>query len=260
MILEKIVEHKKKEVAERKRSFSGQDLREHQFTTKKNRFRDALKKPGMSLIAEVKKASPSRGVFVKDFDPVKLAAAYERGGASAVSVLTDTRFFMGSLHHLKKVREKVKLPILRKDFIIDQYQIYETAFAGADALLLIAGILEKEKLRDFIQLAATLNLDVLVEVHTQEELEKALCCGAEIIGINNRDLRTFRTDIMTTLKLAEFVPENCVLVSESGISSEEDVKKLAEAGVDALLVGEALVTSPNIEAKVRELIKGGGRG
>ncbi len=260
MILKKIVEHKKKEVAERKRSFSFQDLRESRFTTRKHHFRDTLKKTGVSLIAEVKKASPSRGVFVKNFDPVKLAAVYERAGASAISVLTDARFFMGSLHHLKKVREKVKLPVLRKDFIIDPYQIYETAFSGADALLLIAGILEKEELRNFIQLAAALNLDALVEVHTREELEKALCCGAEIIGINNRDLKTFRTDIAITLKLARFVPQDCVLVSESGISSGEDVKRLAEAGVDAILVGEALVTNPDITDKVRELIKGGRRG
>ncbi len=224
---------------------------------RKNRFREVLKRPGVSLIAEVKKASPSRGVFVKDFDPVKLAAAYEKAGASAVSVLTDARFFNGSLEDLKKVRENVRLPILRKDFIIDPYQIYETASAGADALLLITGILEKEKLRDFIRLAGELNLDALVEVHTREELEKALGCGAEIIGINNRDLKTFQVDIATTLELAKLVPEDCVLVSESGISSEEDVKRLAQAGVDAVLVGEALVISPNIEDKVNELIKGG---
>jgi len=179
------------------------------------------------------------------------------GGARAISVLTDNKFFQGSIDNLKRVKTRVSLPVLRKDFIIDSYQIYETREMGADALLLIAAILEEQQLKEFISLAQELQLDTLVEVHSEEELETALNCGAEIIGINNRDLKTFKTDITTTLDLACLIPEHCLVVSESGISTGQDVRRLAEVGIDAILVGEALVTSPDIQTKIQELLKEG---
>jgi len=224
---------------------------------KRNRyFKEALTKPGISLIAEVKKASPSKGVLKEDFCPVKIAKAYQKAGASAISVLTENRFFQGSLQDLLQVIETVNLPVLRKDFIIDPYQIYETKYMGADALLLITAILKERQLKDYIELAEELELDALVEVHSKEELETALNCGAQIIGINNRDLTTFNTDIKTTNKLAKLVPETSILVSESGISTCKEVRRLEQAGVDAILVGEALITSSDINMKVQELLKG----
>ncbi|MEW6624497.1 MAG: indole-3-glycerol phosphate synthase TrpC [Bacillota bacterium] len=256
MILDEIVEHKKIEVSNSKSKipvefFKGSLPQKGQVS-----FKAALKGSGVSLIAEVKKASPSKGVFREDFDPVKLAAAYQEAGAAAISVLTDSNFFQGSLQDLRKVKDTVKLPVLRKDFIIDPYQIYEAVYYGADAVLLIAAILEEQQLQDFIEITRALNISALVEVHSQEELSMVLGCGAEIIGINNRDLRTFKTDIVTTLNLAGLIPKDCILVSESGISTGEDVTKLAQAGVDAILVGEALVISSDIGAKVNELLRG----
>ncbi|MDK2986311.1 MAG: indole-3-glycerol phosphate synthase [Clostridia bacterium] len=253
MILEKIVRHKRHEVAERK-SRRPLELLKKSLPQTRGEFKSALGKEGVSLIAEVKKASPSKGVFREDFDPVKIATSYEKAGAAAISVLTDSEFFQGSLQDLKKVKESVQLPVLRKDFIIDPYQIYEAKYSGADAILLIAAVLDEKQLTEFLNLAGELELDALVEVHSREELKVALRSRAEIIGINNRDLTTFNTDIKTTLELAKFVPEGCILVSESGISSGEDVKRLAQAGVDAILVGEALVTSSEIDAKIKELI------
>lgn len=184
--------------------------------------------------------------------------AYEKAGASAISVLTESRFFQGSPENLIKVKNAVNLPVLRKDFIIDPYQLYETRYFEADALLLITAILKEEQLKDFILLARELDLAALVEVHSREELATALNCGAEIIGINNRDLKTFKTSISTTLELANLIPEHCLLVSESGIATGSDVKKLAQAGVDAILVGEALVTSPSVDNKIQELLGGAG--
>ncbi len=249
MILDKIVQYKKSEVARAK----GQPLPILK-STKKRDFKKAIAASGISLIAEVKKASPSKGVFRETFDPALLALEYETAGASALSVLTDEKFFQGSLNDLQDVSIAVKLPVLRKDFIIDEYQIYEAKYFGADAVLLIAAILQEKQLKSFRLLAEDLGLDVLVEVHSKEELASALASGAEIIGINNRDLKTFETDIFTTIELAELVPKTCLLVSESGIFTGEDVKQLASAGVDAILVGEALVTSDNINNKIRELL------
>lgn len=205
------------------------------------------------LIAEIKKASPSQGVFRPDFNPVELAACYEKNGAAAVSVLTNERFFQGSLAYLRQVKESIRLPVLCKDFIIDPYQIYEAKNFGADAILLIAAVLSQAELSSFVQLAREIELEVLLEVHSSQELKRALSCGAEIIGINNRDLRTFKCDLRVTLQLAEEVPASCLLVSESGIYSVHQIRQLAAVGVDAVLVGESILTSSDRGQKVREL-------
>lgn len=252
MMLEQIVEFKKKEVAKLKNVEPS--ISTDRIKHRTGRFKKALKLPGISLIAETKKASPSKGLLIKNYNPAELADIYEKGGASAVSVLTESSFFKGSLMDLKQVKAKVSLPVLRKDFILDELQIYESYNAGADALLLIAAVLEEKQLKYFIQLTSELGMDALVEVHTLMELEKVLKCGAEIIGINNRDLNSFHTDISVTLEIAPHVPDECVIVSESGIKQRSDIRKLAGVGVDAVLVGEALVKSPDVMLKVRELV------
>lgn len=258
MFLEKIITHKVKEVAGRKeqRPLASLVRQLPPIQDQRGKFRRALEKPGISLIAEVKKASPSRGVLCPDFEPVRIATSYERNGADAVSVLTDTTFFQGSHAYLQQIREAVGLPLLCKDFIIDAYQVYEAVVYGADAVLLIAAVLEEKELVSFLHLAHGLGLAVLVEVHSRQELKRALGAGAEIIGINNRDLRTFRTDLRTTLQLAALAPDSCLLVSESGIKSAGDLKLLAEAGVDAVLIGEALMSSTDPGQKLRELAGG----
>jgi indole-3-glycerol phosphate synthase len=216
-----------------------QALRRNDFRS----LRSVLKRAdgALAVIAEVKKASPSAGVIVESFDPVSIAQNYERAGAEAISVLTDEPFFQGNLGHLFDVRGAVGLPVLRKDFILDEIQIAQSAAAGADAILLIVAALAQEELFRLRQAAAKYQLDVLVEVHTAEELERALEAKAEIIGINNRDLATFKVDLGVTESLSEDVPDEIVLVSESGIKRTEDADRLEECGVDAILVGEALM-------------------
>jgi indole-3-glycerol phosphate synthase len=212
-----------------------------------------LAREGLSLIAEIKKASPSKGVLREDFDPVTIARCYEDSGADAISILTDSAFFQGSLEYLRLVRDSVKLPLLRKDFIIDFYQLYEAAVYGADAVLLIVSVLG-EQLKSFLDHAHSLGLDALVEVHNGDELSIALKAGAKIIGVNNRDLSTFNMDLRTTFNLAGLVPDSCLLVSESGISTGEHIMSLAESGVDAVLIGETLMTSPSPGLKVKEMV------
>ncbi len=215
------------------------------------RFKEAISgKDKVSLIAEVKKASPSAGVIREDLDPAELASIYEASGASAISVVTDEKFFGGSIEMFQEVCEATSLPVLRKDFIIDDMQIYESKFAGASAILLIVAILEDSELRDFRELAERLGMDALVEVHDEEELRRALKSGATIIGINNRDLKTFEVDIETTLKLD--VPEDVVFVSESGIRDAMDVRRL-KGTADAVLVGTSILKSDDVAGKVREL-------
>lgn len=209
-------------------------------------FSAALGKHGRKLkvIAELKRASPSRGVLCKEFNPRHLARVYEKAGASAISVLTDERFFDGKLKYLSLVRETTSLPLLRKDFIFDPYQLFEARCAGADAVLLIAGILGRERLAELLEVAATIDLECLVEVHTGAELEMALHAGSSVIGINNRDLHTFQVDPTTTARLCPLVPKGIPVVSESGIRSVAAAQKAVFYGVDAILVGEALVVSP----------------
>lgn len=256
MILDDIVTHKKEELAETKRRVSFSEIKIKAADGGQTRgFGKALASPdGVRLIAEVKKASPSKGVIRQDFDPVAIAEQYEESGASCLSVLTERKFFQGDLSYLGMIRKSVKLPLLRKDFIIDEYQIFEARAAGADAILLIAACLEKEQVRDYLGIAGQLGLDVLVESHTWKELDKSLHAGATLVGINNRDLRTFSVSLQTTLDLLKDIPDDRTVVSESGIGTREDVVKLQQAGVDAILVGESLMREKDIGKKVKELL------
>lgn len=216
-------------------------------------FARALAKAGISLIAEVKKASPSRGVIREDFYPAAIAQAYQAGGAAAISVLTDVKYFQGSINYLDEVRAAATLPMLRKEFIIHPAQIFETV-GRADAILLIVAALEKTQLHELYSLATACGLDTLMEVHDRAELDIALELSAPVIGINNRDLRTFTIDLQTTHALLPFIPEDRIIVSESGISSPTQLRELADAGVSAVLVGESLMKSADIAAKTRELL------
>ena len=256
LILDTIVAHKQEELKRDKEQISLQTLKSRIPDLPPTRdFRAALAAPGaVNLIAEVKKKSPSKGIIREDFDPVEIAKTYAQNGASAISVLTDHEFFGGNLDYLSKIRNTVNLPLLRKDFTIDEYHIYQARVAGADAILLIVAILTAEQLRGFISIAGHLNLSALVEVHTQVELEIALGVGAEIIGINNRDLKTFHTDIAASFHLRKLIPDDRIVVSESGIYTREDVLRLGEADMSAILVGESLMRSADIGEKVRELI------
>ena len=255
-ILADIVAAKRGEL-ERQRSEVSIDALERMIESQPRplNFSGALLGDRIRLIGEVKKASPSRGLLSPDFDPVRLARTYVENGAAAISVLTDPRF-QGTLDHLAAVKRAVLpqgIPVLRKDFIFDQYQVHEARAHGADALLLIVAILTPEELAELHTLSRRHWMQCLVEVHTAGELEVALQAGAEIVGINNRDLRTFHTDLSTTRELARLVPRGKVLVSESGISSSEDMLALKGLGVHAALVGEALVTANDVAAKVKEL-------
>lgn len=209
---------------------------------------------GLGLIAEVKKASPSAGIIAADFDPVAVARAYEEAGAHAVSVLTDEQFFHGSLSHLTKVRSEIRLPVLRKDFILDEVQIYEAVVAGADAILLIVAALEQPALEHLLKVAETCQVDALVEVHSREELERALDAGTRFLGINNRNLATFEVDVATTETLSEEVPDDVILVSESGLKTAADTRRVFACGCNAILVGESLMRSGDVAAQVQDLL------
>ena len=255
MILDEICEHKRAEVAEAKRATPLSELSDRLERVGEPRdFRQALRKPGVSLIAEVKRASPSKGVMLEDADAIALASLYERCGADAISVLTDEKFFKGTLSDLTSVHRTVEVPCIRKEFIIDPYQIYEARAAAADAILLIVRILSDEELVEYRELAETLGMEALVETHNAEEVERALAADAKIIGVNNRDLATFEVDFRNTLELKKMIPGGKVLVSESGIHTREHVRALEAGGVDAILVGEAFVTSNDIAAKMGELM------
>jgi indole-3-glycerol phosphate synthase len=217
-------------------------------------FRAALATRAPAIIAEVKKASPSKGVLSHDFDPVRIARTYEEGGAAALSVLTDEAFFQGSLADLEGARAAVMLPVIRKDFTIDRRQILEAAAYGADAILLIAAILSERELRDFREAAAAYRLSALVEVHNRRELDAAIAAGADLIGVNNRNLSTFEVTLETSLKLAEHMPVGAVLVSESGIHDASDVARLRAAGYSAFLVGEHLMKSGDPAGALRKLV------
>ena len=209
---------------------------------------------GCAIIAEVKRRSPSRGLLRADFDPVRIAREYESHGAAAVSVLTDETFFGGCDEDLSAVKSAVSLPVLRKEFIIDSYQVYETRAIGADAILLIAAILTEVQLRDHLTLAVSLGLAALVEIHNRGELEKTLAAGAEIVGINNRDLKTFVTDLRTSITLAPLIPKGRIAVSESGIRTRAEIETLLKAGIRAFLIGETLIAAPEIGPKLKELL------
>ena len=256
MILDTIIAHKRKELAAEQAQVPLTVLKRKIKNLPSTRdFRGAIIGiETVKLIAEVKKKSPSKGIIREDFHPVSIAETYVENGATAISVLTDQHFFAGELDYLRAIRDAVDVPLLRKDFTIDSYHIYQARVAGADAILLIVAALTETQLRTFIRIADSLSLASLVEVHTHEELAIALDVDAQIIGINNRDLRTFHTDIATTFHLRNTIPADKVVVSESGIYSCEDVTKLQEAGVHAMLVGESLMRSPDIGQQVRDLI------
>jgi indole-3-glycerol phosphate synthase len=278
-ILDTIVEQKKREVAQLPaRLIAAGDLRDALLERGERRdFLAALRKPrrgDMALIAEIKKASPSAGVICTNFDPVRIAKEYEAAGASCLSVLTDEKFFQGSLDYLRQIRAAVKLPLLRKDFIIDERQISEAIEWGADAILLIIAILSDTQLQKFHSLATEAGLAVLVEVHDEAELERALKVSPALIGVNNRDLKTFKVDLATTERLAAMVedgrwkmaktsapssilnsPSSPLLVAESGIRTRADVERLKKCGANAILVGESLMRGGNIQAKIRKLIR-----
>jgi indole-3-glycerol phosphate synthase len=258
-ILDTIVEQKRREVALLPAHLlAAGELRDAMLERGERRdFLAALRRPRrgtVGLIAEVKKASPSAGVICPDFDPVRIARDYEAAGASCLSVLTDEPFFQGRLEYLRDIRAAVKLPLLRKDFIIDERQILEAIEWGADAILLIVAILDDERLRHFHTLAMEAGLAALVEVHDAAELERALAIGAPLIGVNNRDLKTFTVDLGTTERLAAKLAGRALLVAESGIHSRADVERLQRCGAGAILVGESLMRGGNIAAKVGELL------
>ena len=249
-ILDRIVEQKRFRLEQRQNEISLQDLRhqaEHLASANPGdvaiaRFATALRKPkSLGLIAEIKQASPSKGIIAPDFRPVEQARAYAQVEVQAISVLTEEDFFLGSDEHLQAVHAAVPQPILRKDFTVDSYQIYEARLLGASAILLIVAILSDSQLREFIHLAQSLGLDVLVEVHTLDELMRALDCGAQIIGINNRDLKTFHVDLGVTERLAGIIPNDRIVVSESGIVTAHDMARVYRAGAHAVLVGETLM-------------------
>ena len=258
-ILDTIVAQKRLEVALLpERIIAAGDLRDAMLEHGERRdFFAALAKPlvgDIGLIAEVKKASPSKGVICPDFDPVRIAREYEAAGASCLSVLTDEKFFQGSLDYLRAIRQAVLLPLLRKDFIIDERQILEAIEWGADAILLIVAILDDARLKRFHDLATEAGLTVLVEVHDEEELDRALAIGAPLIGVNNRNLKDFKVDLAVTERLAAKVSKDQLLVAESGIFTRADVERLKACGSRAILVGESLMRSGDIDAAVRQLV------
>lgn len=229
------------------------NLRHHSAI--KRDFRAAISIPQtMSLIAEIKKTSPSKGVLRRNFDPVKIAGEYESAGAAAISVLTDEQFFGGHNNYVGRVKEATHIPVLRKDFIIDEYQIYQSALIEADCALLVADILEQKKIEKFLLTAALVNLDVLVESNTPEALNKAIDSGAKLVGINNRNLNTFEIDIKTTERLIKRVPKGSVVVSESGIRTAGDIRYLKSLGVNAVLIGEPFMQAQDISVKVKEIM------
>lgn len=265
MVLRQILQHKQQEVAERQalaplaevraQAFDSPPPRDFTAAVTRRRRETGTREP-LRAIAEIKRASPSAGAIRELLDVAEIAVSYQAAGASAISVLTDERFFKGSLEDLAAARGAVDLPVLRKEFIITSYQIYESRAHRADAILLIAAALEASQLQDLYSLAKSLSLHALVEIHTRAELETAKAVGAALIGINNRDLATLETRLETTFALLSHVPREAVIVSESGIRRPEDVRRLAEAGVDAILVGEALLASSDPGDRLRELLAG----
>ena len=257
MILDDIMADKIPETERRKRDVPPEEMKELALEqAPAYDFAAALKGDRIRVIAEVKKASPSKGIIRENFNPVEIASIYARNGAAALSVLTDEKYFMGSLDYLRAIRQALDLPVplLRKDFILDEYQVYEARAAGADAILLIAAILDGDRLGSLRETAYGLGMSCLVEVHNEAELKTALESGAGIIGINNRDLNTFTVDLETTGRLRHLVPHDKIVVSESGIRNRTDMEKLAEWVVDAVLIGESLMKSPDIATALKEFV------
>lgn len=267
MILDEIAEKTKERIALEKRMYSFGNVRREAEQLKKESandmvynwkypFEQALQEPGLSFICEVKKASPSKGVIAEYFPYLEIAKDYEAAGASAISVLTEPYYFQGKNDYLKEIAATIKIPVLRKDFTVDPYMIYEAKTLGASAILLICAILEEAQLREYRQIAETLGMSALVEAHDEAEVECALRSGAGIIGVNNRNLQTFEVDVTNSIRLRSLVPDECVFVSESGIKGPEDTRKLYENGTDAVLIGETLMRNPDKKA-VLDILRAG---
>lgn len=254
MILDKIAKDTRERVERQKSTVSLDRMKEMAMaaSSKSYSFKQALgRRDGLSIIAEVKKASPSKGIIAADFDPVSIARSYESARVDAVSVLTEPFHFLGDNAYLTSIKQAVSLPVLRKDFIIDPYQIYEAKAIGADAVLLIAALLPLETLEGCYQLAKNLGLDILVETHTQDEVRQAVTIGADIIGINNRNLHTFEVDLQTTIGLRKLIPDGKILVSESGIRTPHDIHLLKENNIDAVLIGETFMRAADKEGIIK---------
>ena len=260
MILDDIVAYKREELAARKRKVSLTRLKDRAlYRAVPPGFLDALKtRTGRRIIAEVKKASPSKGVIRADFNPLDIARGYHAAGAAAVSVLTDHKFFQGSLEYLSSIRSRVPVPLLRKDFLFDEYHVHEARAFGASAILLIVAILDDRQLADLARIADALGMDCLIEVHDEQERDRALTAGAALLGINNRDLRTFHTTIETTERLVEGIPDNVFVVSESGLSSAAQLARLEAQGVGAFLIGETFMAAADPAAALRSLLDASG--
>jgi len=261
-ILERIVEARRESIAHRKRVLPEVALKiAVEKKAKPTRdFADALAREGFNVIAELKKASPSRGIMRTEYAPAALAAILEQGGAAALSVLTEEDFFSGSLGDLKEASKTTQIPVLRKDFIVDPWQVWETRAAGADSFLLIAAILNDDALRELLELGRTLKMEPLVEVHTRAELDRVIAAGARIIGVNNRDLRNFEVRLETSLELVGAIPDDCIAVSESGLRTHDDLARLRAAGFDAFLIGEHLMKDADPSAPLRALLGPSGEG
>lgn len=262
MILETIAESTRMRVESAKKRLSLNNLKSRIFCEGKikrfnNRddfaFEKTLRSEGISFICEVKRASPSKGIIASDFPYKTIAREYEEAGASAISVLTEPEYFKGSDAYLQEISEIINIPVLRKDFIINEYQIYESKLIGADAVLLICALLDTNTLKDFIEICDKLGLSALVEAHTKEEVASAIDAGARVIGVNNRNLKTFEVDITNCINLRKYVPEDIIYVAESGIHTRDDILLLEKAGVDAVLIGEVLMRSEDKKAKLSYL-------
>lgn len=253
-ILEEIAEKTKQRIQKEKVRVPVEDLKER-IVKNEISFLKALKKEGMSYICEVKKASPSKGLIAPDFPYLEIAGEYEAAGASAISCLTEPYYFQGSERYLEEITSTVKIPVLRKDFTVDEYMIYQARALGAAAVLLICAILDDSQLRGYRQLAESMGMDALVEAHDEKEVERALRCGAKIVGVNNRDLRTFQVDMANSIRLRKLAPRDVVFVSESGIRTSEDIRRLYDNQVDAVLIGETLMRSEDKKAAL-ELLNG----
>lgn len=262
-ILERIAADKRIQIAREKEEISFEEMKEKALATKSKQpdfiFEKSLKKEGMSFICEVKKASPSKGLIAEDFPYVEIAKAYEAAGADCISVLTEPKYFLGCDRYLQEIREAVNLPILRKDFTVDVYQIYQAKVIGANAVLLICSLLEEAFIRESIEICDELGLSALVETHDEEEMQMAIRAGARIIGVNNRNLKDFSVDISNSTKLRSLAPEGTIFVAESGIRTREDVKAFEDENVDAVLIGETLMRAKDKNAALQEL-KGGASG